>query len=379
MKLIGGVKGLMVGTLAGVLMVALGCGSSGGSSKKDAGADGTASNDGAAGGDASNVTGTAGSDGGGTSGADGAATAGATGADASSDAVHEGGTSTDAPVDGLSMTTMPASAMDLCASFCQRVSTCDTTRDDQTCVASCTNANAAVFPKLRVDLIDAAAACVAQDDCATITHDGALASCMVEAAAGVGPSAKATAFCTALDTADTTCGVTLDKATCLGEAKIYSDDTLTSATACTTKTCTLIYSCASATLTPSTGAGALGGGLSPGKRCGGTAELCDEFAFSQTQCQAAGCHFGGFCEGGTPTCSFESSQFSCSEIPGCTWSGSACSGTATPCASFTAQTTCQTSVECFWEGACTGTPPACSTLSTTVCASQGGCMVQAAP
>ena len=199
---------------------------------------------------------------------------------------------------------------------------------------------------------------------------------MVEAAAGVSPSAKATAFCTALDTAETTCGVTLDKATCLGEAKIYGDDTLTSATACTTKTCTLIYSCASATLTPSTGAGALGGGLSPGKRCAGNAEPCAEFEFSQTQCQASGCHFSAVCEGSSPPCSFESSQGACIEIPGCTWSGSACTGTATPCSSFTTQTMCQTSFECFWEGNCAGTPPACSTLSTTACASQGGCMVQ---
>jgi len=356
-------------------MATLGCGSSGGSSKHDGATDTASPDGGAAGADAS---GSAGSDGGGTSGADGAATAGATGADASLDTSVDGHEVGTAP-DGASTITMPASAMDLCTSYCQRVSTCDTTRDDQTCVASCTNANAAVFPKLRVDLLDAAAACVAQDDCATITHDGALASCMVEAAAGVGPSAKATAFCTSLDTADTTCGVTLDKATCLGEAKIYSDDTLTNATACTAKTCTLIYSCASATLTPSTGAGALGGGLSPGKRCGGTAESCSAFGFNQTQCQASGCHFSAICEGSSPQCSFESSQFSCTEIPGCTWSGSACTGTPTPCASFTSQAMCQTSFECFWEGMCTGTPPACSTLSTTTCASQGGCMVQSAP
>jgi hypothetical protein len=363
------VKGLVVGALVSVLMTAVGCGSSGGSSKQDAAADATA--DGGA-------AGAAGSAAGGTSGASGAAgstTDGAAGSDVSVDG-HEAGAADVSTDSAPPLTAMPTSAMDLCTSFCQRVSTCDTTRDDQTCVASCTNANAAVFPKLRTDLVDAAAACVAQDDCATITRDGALASCLVEAAAGVGPSAKATAFCTALDTAETTCGVTLDKATCLGEAKIYGDDTLTSAAACTTKTCSLIYSCASATLTLSAGTGALGGGLSPGKRCGGTPEPCGEFEFSQTQCQASGCHFSAICEGGSPSCSFESSQGLCSEIPGCTWSGSACTGTATPCASFTTQSTCQTSFECFWEGNCTGTPPACSTLSTTACPSQGGCMVQ---
>jgi hypothetical protein len=372
---------LTVTTLGAVLAVAtFGCGSSGPASSRDAdedssstsegGSAGTAAGDGSpdaadAMGGAAGAAGTSASDGGNPS------DAAATDAPASLDA------STDQTTDQTGVVGTPTSAMDLCAAYCHRVSTCDTSRDQQTCVAACTNANSAVFPKIRADLLTALAQCVGQKDCATITRDGALAACLVEAAAAVGPTTKATGFCAALDAAETTCGATIDKAGCLGQAKLYTDATLTDATACTAKACTLVYACASATLTPTTGSMALGGGLSPGKRCGGTPEPCEFLESSQSQCQAAGCKFSAVCEGGAEPCSAgNGSQSFCGEIAGCTWSGTTCSGTPTPCGQLTSQTMCQTSFDCFWEGSCTGTVPPCTTLSAATCSTEVGCMLQ---
>jgi hypothetical protein len=269
-------------------------------------------------------------------------------------------------------------AMDLCMLYCQRVTTCDTSRDLQTCVNSCTNANAAQFPKLRVDLVASILSCVRQKDCATITQVGALKACADQAAAGLGPSAKATAFCDSFDAAETQCGITIDKTACLVSAKIYDDGTVAEATACSTKSCALIYSCVAATLTESTGASALGGGIKPGKRCGGTAYPCS-YSSGQAQCQQSGCTFGGYCSG-TIYCAFQYSQSTCQAIGGCTWGGTTCTGTPTvQCASFTNATSCPGTYPCYWYGTCTGTVVACSSLGITACANHGGCIVQDAP
>jgi hypothetical protein len=202
--------------------------------------------------------------------------------------------------------------------------------------------------------------------------------CIGEVAAAVGPTPKATGFCDALDTSETRCAITIDKADCLTRAKIYSDNTLTDATACTTKSCSLIYQCAAATLTETMGSWALGGGLKPGRRCAGTASPCSNSYYSMASCQAAGCTFSGTCTGSVQPCASAGlSQYSCERQAGCTWSGTACSGTPTPCASQTSQTICQG--YCYWQSQCTGTVPACATLSVAGCAMQPGCMVQDAP
>ena len=128
-----------------------------------------------------------------------------------------------------------------------------------------------------------------------------LRNCAVEAAAIIGPSATATALCAATDTAQSQCGVTIDKADCLTTTKVYSDATLTEAMACTSKSCSLIFPCASATLNGATGSWSLGGGIHPGKKCSGIATQCPSLAYQMTSCQAAGCTYAATCTG-SPFC-----------------------------------------------------------------------------
>jgi len=273
--------------------------------------------------------------------------------------------------------TTPTTALELCRAFCQRLTTCDTSRDLQTCVNACTNANSAVFTKLRTEVVTSIATCVAQKDCATIAQDTFLRSCTLEAGAAIGPSAAVTAYCNALDVAQTQCGVTIDKSDCLTSTKIYADTSVTEAAACNAKSCSLIYGCASATLTQASGSWALGGGLKPGKKCTGTANPCSYFSSSSgTQCMAAGCTYTPTCTG-TIYCSSQFTMAACQAITGCAWSGTACSGTPTVnCAAQPPASCTALSSSCFASGTCTGTVPACATLGASACTSHPGCLVQ---
>ncbi|MEO5769403.1 MAG: hypothetical protein ABIS92_13715 [Polyangia bacterium] len=359
-----------LGVSCSAVLIALGgCGSS--SASSDAGSGG-AGGRAAARTDGGNETGGAtGSGGTGVGGSDdgtgGAALPGSGGAAADVD-----GGGTDAPAAGA-----PKAALDLCRSFCDRVTKCDTSRDQQTCLNACTNSNAALFPKLRADIVASIAGCVLQKDCATISLDVSLRTCAGEAAAIIGPSATATAFCSAADTAQTQCGVTIDKADCLTSAKVYSDATLTDAMACTTKSCSLIYPCASATLNTATGSWSLGAGIKPGKKCAGTANPCNYFSSQMTQCQAAGCTYAATCSG-SPNCFFSSTMPACQAMAGCTWNATSlmCTGNPTvTCAAQTTPTACQQLIGCFPSGTCTGTVPLCTTVGVTACATHPGCMV----
>ncbi|HEY2899531.1 MAG TPA: hypothetical protein VGL59_03065 [Polyangia bacterium] len=276
----------------------------------------------------------------------------------------------------VQMMAPPMSAQDLCTAFCTRVTTCDTTRDLQTCTNACTNADAALFPRLRADLVAATAQCVQTKDCATIAHETALQGCVNEAAAALGPSPTATGFCDAFNTGETRCSVTVDKTDCLLKSKIYSDATLTNATACAGKGCSLIYACAAATLTTSAGSWSLGGGINPGKRCGGTAEPCSQLEFNPNSCMAAGCTPGGSCGGSSLPCNFFNNEETSCTRAGCTYTGTTCSGTPTACSTATSATACQSLEDCFWDTTCSGTVPTCSTLSVSACHAQPGCVVQ---
>ena len=180
MNMIGGVKGLVVRrlrlrlrlTLAGVLMTALGCGSSGGSSK-DAATDAPASShdSGATAGSrrrGARQAATPQADGAsGTGGADGSATAGAPG----SDAFGRRSRSDDAAPDAASRRRPDArDDADLGHGSCARRSVSarehvrhDTPRrPDVRRVVHETHQRVPYSPSSRADLIDAAAACVAQ-------------------------------------------------------------------------------------------------------------------------------------------------------------------------------------------------------------------------
>src|SRR4051794_20694944 len=58
-----------------------------------------------------------------------------------------------------------ASQTDYCKSYCDRAHSCDNTIDEETCANKCANANAVVLSKLRDDVLDGLASCVAAKDC----------------------------------------------------------------------------------------------------------------------------------------------------------------------------------------------------------------------
>ena len=271
----------------------------------------------------------------------------------------------------------PTSAEALCTLFCNRLSTCDNARDQQTCLYSCRDSNSALFPNLRTDLIAGITACIASDDCATLDQSTSLSGCMSQADAALAPSAAGAAFCSALGTADTQCGITLNQTDCLNSIKLYSDAIVAQAMTCASKSCSLIYSCVSATLGQATGSWALGGGIKPGQQCSGTSYPCGDF-YDQSSCQAAGCSFSGSCTG-TPYCAYEYSSSSCGTLAGCTWSSSnsTCGGTpSVTCAGLgTSSTSCGQYTGCYYNQQCTGTTAACSTLTVTTCAAHAGCTI----
>jgi hypothetical protein len=271
----------------------------------------------------------------------------------------------------------PTSAEDLCTLFCNRLSTCDTARDLQTCLYSCRDSNSALFPNLRADLVGGIAACVTHDDCATLDQSTSLGACVTQAAAGLAPSSAGSAFCSALGNADTQCGISLNRTDCLNSIKLYSDAIVAQAMTCASKSCSLIYSCVSATLGNATGVWGLGGGIKPGQKCSGASYPCSYF-YDQPSCQAAGCSYTASCSG-TTYCAYEYSSTACGALAGCSWNSStgSCSGTPTvTCASLGSSiNTCDQYTGCYYNQQCTGTTAACSTLTVTSCTSHAGCTV----
>ena len=59
-------------------------------------------------------------------------------------------------------------AASFCSSLCGRQESCDTSLDVQTCRNSCTNGYAAVFPKLRQDVVGLIVQCFDAKDCKTV-------------------------------------------------------------------------------------------------------------------------------------------------------------------------------------------------------------------
>lgn len=140
-----------------------------------------------------------------------------------------------------------ADAASFCGSLCGRQEACDTSLDVQTCKNSCTNGYAAVFPKLRQDVVGLIVDCFDAKDCKTVLEGSVVATCAEEAVASVAPSQQATAFCDSLASAKKKCGSTTTKAACLDQAKLYSDPTIAEAANCADRPCTEIDRCVAAT------------------------------------------------------------------------------------------------------------------------------------
>jgi hypothetical protein len=144
--------------------------------------------------------------------------------------------------------TVPAArdAATFCQALCDREQACDTALDHQTCKNSCTNKNAAVFPKLREDVVDLIVTCFDAKDCKTVLGGSVVETCASEAVASVAPSEAATKYCEAYGKAKTKCGITTAKADCLNQAKLYGDGAIAEAQNCAERSCTEIDACVAA-------------------------------------------------------------------------------------------------------------------------------------
>ena len=112
-----------------------------------------------------------------------------------------GGTTTDEAGTSPAVT----DAGSFCQAMCHRVQSCDASLDTQTCENQCTNTNAAVFPRLRTDVVNLIVGCFDSKDCKTVLGGGFVGACTADAIASVAPSAAASAFCDALSSAKKTC------------------------------------------------------------------------------------------------------------------------------------------------------------------------------
>jgi hypothetical protein len=140
-----------------------------------------------------------------------------------------------------------ADAVSFCGSLCSRQESCDTSLDVQTCKNTCTNGFAAVFPKLRQDVVGLIMQCFDAKDCKTVLDGNVIGTCAEEAVASVAPSDEAVGFCDTLSAAKKKCSSSSTKAQCLDQAKLYSDETIVEAANCTDRPCNEIDRCVAAT------------------------------------------------------------------------------------------------------------------------------------
>lgn len=169
-----------------------------------------------------------------------------------------------APTSGDTSQTVPSAvdAASFCSAMCSRIQTCDKSTDSQTCENQCTNGNAAVFPRLRTDVVDLIVSCFDGKDCKTVLGGEFVGACTADAIASVAPSAAASSFCDALATAKKSCSgsTSTTKAACLDSAKLYGDSAIAQAQNCVKRGCSEIDTCVSAVFGSLGGVGASGTG-----------------------------------------------------------------------------------------------------------------------
>jgi hypothetical protein len=207
-----------------------------------------------------------------------------------------------APASGDTSQTVPSvtDAASFCSAMCGREQACDKSIDTQTCENTCTNANAAVFPRLRSDVVELVVSCFDGKDCKTVLDGEFLGACTADAIATVAPSAAASSFCDALASAKTNCSGSqpTTKANCLNSAKLYGDLAILQAQNCVKRSCTEIDTCVSAVF------GSLGGSASTtttpttGGSCSGKfTDLGSCTSCAQTSCctEATACYGDSQC------------------------------------------------------------------------------------
>lgn len=185
--------------------------------------------------------------------------------------------------------TLPAvtDASSFCAAMCSRVQSCDKSLDSQTCGNECTNGNAAVFPRLRSDVVALIVQCFDGKDCKTVLGGEFVGACTADAIATIAPSPAASSFCDALSTAKKSCSgaASQTKADCLNGAKLYGDAAIAQAQNCVKRGCSEIDTCVSAVF------GSLGGSAPTKPPTNGGS--CSSSAFSDlgscSTCAATSC------------------------------------------------------------------------------------------
>lgn len=278
--------------------------------------------------------------------------------------------------------TMPPAARSICTEACARISECDKDRDEQICLESCANANAALAPKLRGDVRVKIVECLAQADCKTVLEPTLFSDCARGAAAAVAASAKTGSYCDAFSGKADACLDLLNKTSCLERAKVYNDEFIQRADACLSKSCNDYDVCVGVTLPAAIGPAGLWNGLEKVKKCQGNVYPCSSYS-SSFQAQACeeqiGCSGAVQCAG-TANCNSRYYQASCTSDPGCTWTPAptyGCAGTAQKaCAEYTSAATCDDARSCRWNLNCMGTAKPCDELSPSQCLTQRGCNLQ---
>jgi hypothetical protein len=200
--------------------------------------------------------------------------------------------------------------------MCSRVQACDKSLDAQTCENECANGNAAVFPRLRSDVVDLIVECFDGKDCKTVLGGGFVGACTADAIATVAPSAAAATFCDALAAAKKTCSgaSAQSKAECLNTAKLYGDTAIAQAQNCVKRGCTEIDTCVGAVF------GSLGGTVPskppPAEACGGKLSdlgTCSTCASSSCCTEGSACYADPQCHAIVRACFTSTSSTTCQD------------------------------------------------------------------
>jgi hypothetical protein len=268
---------------------------------------------------------------------------------AASDRVVVGNGGTGIPA-GETSETLPAvtDAASFCGAMCNRVQSCDKSLDTQTCQNECTNGNAAVFPRLRSDVVSLIVECFDGKDCKTVLGGEFVGACTADAIATVAPSAAASSFCDALAGAKKTCSgaTSKTKADCLNTSKLYGDAAIAQAQNCVKRGCSEIDTCVSAVF------GSLGGSVTTTKPS--TSGECTSGQFSdlgscstcaETSCcaEASACYGDSECREIARSCFVNgtSSTYCSQAYSSATTSARSLASTLLSCSSSKCSGTCQ--------------------------------------
>jgi hypothetical protein len=130
-----------------------------------------------------------------------------------------------------------------CSTYCKRNSACDSSVDVQTCSKTCQNEIGPTVARLRSDVIQGVQSCYDAADCKSVLSDHGVKDCIEESAVSMTPTGAARTFCDDFVAAAKHCDTDINHAECLTGMRLYSDETLTAADACTQKSCSAIAPC----------------------------------------------------------------------------------------------------------------------------------------